>query len=165
MDDFFKVGRISNDIIILLPKAPNFKISLSFKESIENEKDFENLILIMSDITYMDSSFIGALVYVGMKLKKEKNKTPIIYGNNYVEEIFKKYSLNNLFIIKKDIFEFNSEILKEVRSVEYDEIKYLKSVLNDHKLLSSISEKNYEIFKSLLESLEKEIEKKEDKNK
>ncbi|MCX8058330.1 MAG: STAS domain-containing protein [Spirochaetes bacterium] len=159
MEEFFKIGKIGNDLLIVLPKVSNFKISLVFKETIENEKNYENLILIMSDITYMDSSFIGSLVHISLKVKNEKAKVPIIYGNNYVEEIFKKYSLTNLFILKKDIIEFNEEILREVKSINDDEIKYLKSVLNDHKILSSLSEKNYETFKSLIESLEKEIEK------
>ena len=161
MEELLKFGKLNNDLIVVVPKVANFKLAFSFKELINKIEEFNNMILFMAETNYFDSSFIGALIYVTMKINKEKSKKLIVYGNDYVEEIFNKYSINDFFIIKKDIFEVKDIILNEIKIPSYDDLKYLKSVLEDHKILSTISKENYENFKLLIESLEKEIEKKE----
>ena len=158
--DVIKLGKIKNNLFILIPEIANFKYSLTLKDLLQNEKDYTNIVLSMGDTKYIDSSFIGVLLFIGLMVVKEKKNKVIIFANEYIKKILTKYQMSSYFEIKVEKHDFNNIVLEEIQLKTADEKQYLISVLEDHRLLSSISERNREAFTDLIKSLEKELEKK-----
>ncbi len=96
----FKTRNIDNAIIIKM-LVTNFdaEVSKDFKAICKDD----NLILDMSDVTYIDSSGCGVIFSCYKKLRKSGKKLKIFGTSNAVRKLFKMIGLNR--IIEIDITE------------------------------------------------------------
>lgn len=125
---------------------------------IENEK-IENIYFELSLTTYLDSSFIGVIVSVYKKLKKNQNANVILLNpSEKVKEILNTMGLMEIIPIQEESGLKNADVSIEIqRKLEknYNDIRVL---LESHQNLMELNSENKKKFSLVEEMLKKELE-------
>lgn len=132
----------------------NFKIFSDFvNEIFETAKgiSFE-----MSNLTYMDSTFLGLVAKYAIELKSKKNKVlNIINPSNEAKSLLKQTGiLKFVEIINLDkISDYN-----EISGKDFDD-KDIKSkyILEMHEILLNLNEENKKVFTPVVEAMRKAV--------
>lgn len=86
-----------------------------FRQQIDDalEAGAEILLIDLKDITFIDSSGLGALVVVLKKVKASNRHMYVCSINDQVRMLFELTSMDRVFEVLMDRDEFNSQILKK----------------------------------------------------
>lgn len=93
------------NLITIEEKEANLSNSDHFKEQVVRDISSENnrLIISFSNVEYIDSSFLGALVAVLKALLPGNGKLVLIDLNDDIVNLFQLTRLDKIFILKKDL--------------------------------------------------------------
>ncbi|MCG8571965.1 MAG: STAS domain-containing protein [Spirochaetes bacterium] len=120
-----------------------------------------NIYVDLSEIKYMDSTFLGLMVGIEKKLFCHLHTHLFILNPNDIsKKIIRNIGLNRFLKSLREKIP-NDMIFSEFdEEINIEEIEKTKIVLNSHKNLMEISEQNRQRFQSLTDPLEKQINQK-----
>ncbi len=142
-----------------LKMTGNLKYTISsnldnFLNKIFQDHDFENVLIDLTDAEYIDSTNLGLLAKIARWMNNEYNRrVTVISTNNSITELLKILCLDEVFIIVDRPTDVNKN-LRELPHVNSSEIKMTKIILEAHKDLMELSEKNQATFKNVVELLQ-----------
>ncbi len=127
---------------------------------LEEDRDFKDAMIDLSEAEYIDSTNLGFLARIAEFMNENCfNKVTVFSPNNEINTVLESVGFDEVFVLVKD----TSVAFNDVSEVSPEEIKEREKtvmMLEAHKALMRISEKNVPVFKSCVELLEKSLEKK-----
>ena len=122
-------------------------------DSVENGVSID-----LSECTGMDSTFMGILAMLALKIRKDKNLVNIVNANNANKKLLDGLGLNKLFTYVETSDKEKQDWEKEEdKEVSFEE--NANTVLQAHKTLIETDTSNVEKFKNVVDQVEKEIKK------
>ncbi len=127
-------------------------------DAITQDPSFATLVVDLSETTLIDSTTLGLLAKLAVKVRAKSHFMPsVISTNPDITRILQTMGFDSVFIILQEPAE-NHAALVELQQKELDEEALRAKVLCAHRVLMELNEHNREQFKDLVRSLEVEEE-------
>jgi anti-anti-sigma factor len=125
----------------------------------------EDIMIDMSDADYLDSTILGLLAKIAnFMIKKFQRKVTILSTNKNINYLLENIGLNDVFIIVES-YDYTPETLQKIPNIKRGERENALTILDAHRQLVSLNEKNKDTFKDVVELLEEETKEKHDPEK
>jgi len=162
--DQILVGETKNTVFISVEGRGNFQNSHSMKDfalaMIDRGKT--NIVLDLKSCVGMDSTFMGVLAGLAIKLRKSNQKAlTLINVSPHNLDLLETLGLSQLLNIV-DVTETPSPSVTPVPSTQPEKGDVAKHMLEAHEQLSEISEANKVKFKNVIQYLQEDLEKNEE---
>ncbi|MCF6177136.1 MAG: STAS domain-containing protein [Victivallaceae bacterium] len=129
----------------------------SLLDVIFKDPDVRDIMIDMSEADYLDSTILGLLAKTAnFMIKKFQRKAMLLSTNEDINYLLESISLNNVFILVKTC-DCSSDMLKNIPNIKSSEQEKALTILNAHRELVKLNEKNRSVFKDVIELLEKEV--------
>ena len=120
------------------------------------DPDVKDIMIDMSEADYLDSTILGLLAKIAnFMIKKFKRKITLLSTNEDINYLLDNIGLNEVFIIVKSC-NCSPEQLQEIPNINASERESALTILDAHRQLIALNEKNQAEFKDVVELLEKE---------
>ncbi len=140
------------------------KFDAFLDQLLEVEKGFEDAMIDLSEAEYIDSTNLGFLARIAEFMSENYCKKVTIYSpNNEINTVLESVGFDEVFVIVKDEANAFSDIA-EISPAEIKERERTLMMLEAHKALMRVSEKNIPVFKSCVELLQSSLDKKKEEN-
>jgi len=117
----------------------------------------EDVLIDMSGAEYLDSTNLGLLAKIAGRMQTRfKRKVTLLSTNPNINFLLDSMGLSTVFIIA-DQPDFNAESLRQIPDLQATERERAQVILEAHRLLMEMNEKNHNAFKNVVELLEKDI--------
>ncbi|MCD6459628.1 STAS domain-containing protein [bacterium] len=158
-------GWLDKKVIIRVVGKGSFLNSRNFKEAVQSllSQKYESIIIDFKECTGMDSTFIGVLTGVNLRLiKKKANIIQIANITKTNRALLETLGVIRFFNILEEecVFDINFESVADTPEYPDEAIDQIKHILEAHKHLMEADEQNKERFKLVAETLEKELKQK-----
>lgn len=145
--------------------AANWTFPLSqalraFMDKLFAEKDFDNIVVDLTEATGIDSTNLGLLAEVARFSKDEFNRSPtLIVREGRVHKVLMVTGFEALY----NIFVMDASIqgkLRPLPEVAEEQVDVAKLILNAHHTLTEMNEENRMLFQNVVDALEADIARK-----
>lgn len=131
----------------------------SLLESMFKDTDMEDVMIDMSEANYLDSTMLGLLAKIAnFFITKFQKKITILSTNEDINYLLSNIGLDNVFIIVTS-FEVTPEVLENIPNINSSDRENAMTILDAHRQLVNLNEKNSEVFKDVIELLEQDTNK------
>ena len=156
------VLKFEGEIRYTMGASQGLVISLAeFLDKLLKRSDFDDVLLDLSETTSIDSTNLGLIASVSQFTQKNLNKKPtIIATNEEILELLESIGFAEVFNIVGDSEKPDVE-LSEVEEVHDKGMGLSQVLLDSHRVLMDLNEKNNETFKDLVELLQSEVDSEE----
>ena len=129
----------------------------SFVEQFLNDKDVDKVLMDLSETRSIDSTNLGLLAKIAHFCREHaKPKATILSTNEDINVILDTVRFDQVFLIIHDASQPDIE-LQELPDVDPADKELAHMILDAHKALTIIDDKNREMFKNVVEVLEKRV--------
>ena len=136
------------------------KFDAFLDQLLEEEKDFEDAMIDLSEAEYIDSTNLGFLARIAEFMNDSYCKKVTVYSpNKEINTILESVGFDEVFILVKDTSKAFDDI-KEISPAEIKERERTLMMIEAHKALMRISDKNIPVFKSCVELMQSSLDKK-----
>lgn len=127
-----------------------------FLETMLESETFKTVIIDLTETEGIDSTSLGLLAKISVKMKQRHQLRPtIVSTQDDISRILLSMGFDKVFILIRETVE-DSEQLKELSVLQESEEKVKQRVVDAHRVLMNLNDKNQETFKDLVRSLEAE---------
>ena len=127
----------------------------NFLEKMFRSKTFSGVLVDVSDAENIDSTSLGLLAKLAIKNQKNTNTRPIILSpNENITRLLDSMGFSKIFDIRGHLEYSANGDLNEIPDVVADESAMREKIIDAHKVLMDLNEKNHDTFKTLVTSLE-----------
>jgi len=129
----------------------------SFISKLDHDRDYENILMDISDTTYIDSTNLGLLAKLAqLVIDKSNHRMTVITTNEDVTELLHNIGFDDICLMIEE--ESKSEYpYDHIMGVDEVEESMAKVMLEAHRRLMNMNEKNEEEFRNVVEIMEKQI--------
>lgn len=128
----------------------------SLLDVIFKDADVKDIMIDMSEADYLDSTILGLLAKTAnFIIKKFHRKITVLSTNEDINYLLENIGLNEVFIIVKSC-NCSTEMLQNIPNINASERESALTILDAHRQLVALNEKNRTEFKDVVELLEKE---------
>lgn len=155
------VGEAGNHIYISVHGRGNFQNSQPMKKFALTliDKGKADILVDLEKCVGMDSTFMGVLAGIAIKLKKsQKERLKLVHVTPHNLDLLETLGLIHLLKIL-DLPEEGAPILSPVEGSQGDKKEVAEHMLEAHETLSRLTELNKVKFKNVIQYLEEDIEK------
>ncbi|MFP4561998.1 MAG: STAS domain-containing protein [Spirochaetia bacterium] len=133
----------------------------TFLEDLIEEDEFTNAVFDLTETDYLDSTNLGLIAKLGEHLlNNHDTRMTIISTQEDINRLLKSVGFDDYFIIIDDPSRMEEQ-LEEIPFLDQNEVDTAKVVLDSHKHLMSLDERNEKPFQNIVALIEKELEEKE----
>ena len=128
-----------------------------FIEKLFQDKALKDIFLDLSEVKYIDSTNLGLLPKIARGLiKAQQKKTTVLSTNKDVNELLTSMGFHEVFILLQNCKD-NSGEFTAIPNTSTSDRKHADILLEAHKMLIEMNDKNKVLFKNVVEVLEKEL--------
>ncbi len=128
----------------------------TFLTRLGESKTFKSIIIDLTETTGIDSTTLGLLAKISLTTQKSFSTIPtIISPNEDMTRILESMGFEKIFVILKELVTECGQ-LGELHTEIVSESKLRKQVLDAHRVLMSLNERNRGEFRDLVQALEDE---------
>lgn len=160
----FLVNSTKESVFILVQGKATFLNASTFKRFIDASiKDFHPYFVIdFKNCTGMDSTFLGILAWLGMKIQESEQRSFLVIRNlnKRNTELFRNLGLHNFISTEEALREegsAQSETAKKFTPLKEAQKFQAMDVLEAHKNLVRASKSNASLFKDVIKILENKV--------
>lgn len=125
-----------------------------YAESVVSRPGFSSVFIDLSEAENLDSTTLGLIAKVGILSRRHHATAPVIYCSNAsINRLLDSMGLGSVFEIHSCCSEV-AERLDELPAKPCSESEMRETVIEAHRVLMGLSEKNRAEFKNLLDVLE-----------
>lgn len=136
------------------------KFDAFLDQLLEEKKDFEDVMIDLSEAEYIDSTNLGFLARIAEFMNDSYCKKITLYSpNKEINTVLESVGFDEVFILVKDSSNAFDDI-KEISPAEIKERERTLMMLEAHQALMRISEKNIPVFRSCVELMQSSLDKK-----
>ena len=122
-----------------------------------DDPDFDHIVIDLTEMESIDSTHLGVLARIARFSQCQFSRRPIIISNsNQILEILESVSFDSIFHIASNLEGSAIEGI-EVEELDGDDLRLLRVVLETHRELMRLSQKNRELFKTVEEVTESQM--------
>ena len=164
-EDKFLAGEFEGNIFIKLIGNSTMRNSKTLEEYLNKilTGEKKDIILDFEECNYMDSTMLGLIAKIALKIKKIWLQEIIAINlDNSILMSIKSTGIDKLLnLIEKNVInKKDSEELEELENKDFDsKEEKTQHILESHKTLVNLNEENKLIFQNVVNLLEKEMEK------
>jgi anti-anti-sigma factor len=126
-----------------------------FDHMFENP-DFESVLVDLCEAEGIDSTTLGLLAKLALRVRKHCGLRPAIYSSDSgINRLLASMAFNKLFDIREEACDSTDDI-SEIPSVNADPASAREKVIEAHRILMDISDENKARFRDLLAVLERD---------
>jgi anti-anti-sigma factor len=123
------------------------------------DQDFLDLMVDMTETEYIDSTNLGLLAKISNLMRERFERKPTILSTNKnITVLLENIGFDKAFIIVTDT-NWTPQKLSEISDAADNEKDAAMRILDAHRTLMELNEKNKDMFKSVVELLEKDVKK------
>lgn len=128
-----------------------------FIKQILKDEAIKDILIDLCETEHIDSTNLGLIAEIAKFMIKKHNRKPTIISKyERVTVMLENMGFNRVFIIVKGLEDFTNE-LKEIPGVDQSELEKAKMILEAHKAIIELSDKNESIFKDVVKMLEEQL--------
>ena len=132
-----------------------------FLDCIFMHKDFENIVVDLTQTEQIDSTNIGLLAKIAKFMFDNFNKkTTLISTNENITQLLVNMGLNKIFIIIDKPFDLDAN-LKTIPHIKKTDKQMARTMIEAHSNLIKLNQKNRKLFENVVECLKREVGTKE----
>ncbi len=134
--------------------------SAGFDAFLENlmSEDLAEVLIDLSETKYIDSTNLGLIARIGEKtLTSHNRKTTLLSPNIEINQILLSVGFDMIFTIIQDGDKYETEY-NAVPESDKDDVEMARMMINAHKTLMELNEKNKMVFKDVVDMMENEME-------
>lgn len=161
-NDQIQVGELNDKVFISVEGRGNFQNSHPMKEyalaMLDQEK--KNFIVNLKQCSGMDSTFMGVLAGLAIRLRKSKGaKLRLVHVSAHNKDLLETLGLSQLVEIVETPEEMAAET-SPLQSTDPNKAQVAKHMLEAHETLSDLSEMNQIKFKNVIHYIKENLGKK-----
>ncbi len=129
----------------------------SFINQLDRNRNFDNILVDLSDVNYMDSTNLGLLAKVAqLVIEKSNHRLTVVSTNEDVTELLHNIGFDDicLLIENSDNIDFPTN---HIMGVDESEESMAKVMLEAHRRLMNMNEKNKKEFQNVVKLMEKQV--------
>ncbi len=128
----------------------------AFLKQLFEAKDFENILLDLTEATSIDSTTLGLMAKITkFSMEHFGRKTMILSMNENIDRILESVGFDRVFVMVHEAASPCPDMIALPAANDSDR-EWISTVLTAHQELCRLNERNYATFKCLVEMLEKE---------
>jgi anti-anti-sigma regulatory factor len=144
------VIRLEGDVRLTLCTAMD-----DFFENMFADPDFASVWVDLCEAQGIDSTTLGLLAKLALKVREKFGFTPAIYScDPGITRLLKSMAFHHLYELHEESCS-NPENISEIPTVEGSEEAVKQKVIEAHRVLMGISDENRDRFKDLISALER----------
>ncbi len=121
------------------------------------DPDVKDIMIDMSEANYLDSTILGLLAKIAnFMIKKFQRKVTVLSTNEDINYLLDNIGLNDVFIVVESC-DYTPKMLKKIPNIKGSEQENALTILDAHRQLVKLNEKNKTVFKDVVDLLEKEV--------
>ncbi|WP_210397694.1 STAS domain-containing protein [Motiliproteus sediminis] len=125
-----------------------------FLEAMLDNEGFKTVIIDLTETEGIDSTSLGLLAKISVKMKQRHQLRPtIVSTNDDISRILLSMGFDKVFFLIRE-FEQQETSLVELSPLQESEEQVRQRILNAHRVLMDLNEHNRESFRDLVRSLE-----------
>ncbi len=125
-----------------------------YLEQMFSDPQFESVMVDLCDAEGIDSTTLGLLAKLALRVRKQFGLRPVIYScRNGINRLLQSMAFGKLFDIREESV-INGSVIREIPAVNDDPEVVREKVIEAHRVLMDLSEENRERFKDLMTALE-----------
>ncbi len=125
-----------------------------FLEHMLDTENFQTVIIDLTETEGIDSTSLGLLAKISVKLKQHHHLRPtIVSTNDDISRILLSMGFDKVFFLIREAVD-GPQQLQELEVMQESEEQVRNRVLDAHRVLMDLNEHNRESFKDLVRSLE-----------
>lgn len=166
-EDHYKYTKIDSKYYIKLSGELRYNWSSGFNAFIEElfkRNDYENIIVDISDVTYLDSTNIGLIAQIARYvIDNFSHKLAVIVQGEEIKKLLLDMGFSEIcnFIPKEEEVDHD---MKSINTESKSKNELGRMLLEAHRTLMEINENNEKKFKNVVEMLENETEQDAEEN-
>lgn len=161
MDGQYLIAKQKNIYFVKLIGSVKYTISEPFDKFLQKifeESDFDDIVVDLTKCEFLDSTNLGLVAKIASFCKRKFHRKTILYSTNpEINILLKNIGFYRIFNIM-DETQDQIDDFEKLESVSGHPADMAKTILDAHKELASLSDKNKEIFKSVIDMFEKNIQ-------
>jgi len=119
------------------------------------DPEFASVWVDLCEAEGVDSTTLGLLAKLALKVKEKFGFTPVIYScDPGITRLLKSMAFHRLFELRDELCR-NPDDIAEIPTVQGSEASVKQKVIEAHRILMGISEENRDRFKDLITALER----------
>ncbi len=161
-----QVATVNNTVCVKLIGRANFASSIDFKRLIKDQaaKGFDRFIVDLSECQIMDSTFLGMLAGLGLRMGEENappEKRPIELLNptERVTDLLDNLGVTQLFNIVEGAEAGDVQFVDVATPANASKLDMSKNCLEAHQILMEVNPDNVARFKDVTRFFEEEVKK------
>ncbi len=136
------------------------KFDAYLDQLLEEDKDFEDVMIDLSDAEFIDSTNLGFLARIAEFMSEHYCKKVTIYSPNIeINTVLESVGFDEVFVIVKDTSNAVKD-LEEVPPAEIEERERPLMMLEAHEALMRSSDTNVPVFENVVDLLKKSLDQK-----
>ncbi len=125
-------------------------------EHMFEDPHFESVMVDLCEAEGIDSTTLGLLAKLALRVRKQYGLRPAIYSSNSgINRLLASMAFNKLFDIREEACD-NTDCISDIPSVNADPVSAREKVIEAHRILMDISDENKERFHDLIAVLERD---------
>lgn len=127
-----------------------------FLEKMFADTDLNSVLVDLTRTDTIDSTALGLIAKIAVFLRERRDRKPVILSTNPdVNRVLYSMGFDRVFIILESAVR-DDQSLDELPEVEPSQQELTRSVIEAHRVLMGMNEKNKETFRNLVDALELE---------
>lgn len=119
--------------------------------------NFKSIIIDLTETQGIDSTSLGLLAKLSVRLKRRHQQRPTIVSTNEdITRVLLSMGFDKVFMLIQDAFD-SSAALEELDLLQESEERVRERVLDAHRALMDLNANNREAFRDLVRSLENDL--------
>lgn len=153
----------SKQYFIIIKGELRYSQGNSFYNFIKNmlldEENNGNTLIDLRECTFLDSTNLGLIAKIANHaIKNNKPKPVILSVNKEINALLESLGFNSVFYITSENFSSQDDDGVSIEKAELDVTNMSKMILDAHKELTMLNDKNKDIFKDVVNLFAKENE-------
>jgi anti-anti-sigma factor len=125
-----------------------------YLDSVFNSRHFQTILIDLTQTEGIDSTTLGMLAKMSIRMKKKMGFVPtLVSTNENITRVLLSMGFDKVFVLVKHLDE-EAEPMNELAQGDFSDLTLQQKVLEAHRTLMGMNQKNHQEFKNLVDVLE-----------
>jgi len=125
-----------------------------YLDNIFNSRHFKTILIDLTETQGIDSTSLGMLAKMSIRMKKQMGFVPTLVSvNDNITRVLLSMGFDKVFVLVKHLEE-DPEPMQELAEGNFSDLSVQQKVLEAHRTLMGMNQKNHQEFKNLVDVLE-----------
>jgi len=125
-----------------------------YLDNIFNSRHFKTILIDLTETQGIDSTSLGMLAKMSIRMKKQMGFVPTLVSvNDNITRVLLSMGFEKVFVLVKHLDE-DPEPMQELAEGDFSDLSVQQQVLEAHRTLMGMNQKNRQEFKNLVDVLE-----------